>query len=896
MNIKKIKNYSILFSVLFVLINFIIFVFSDNLLLLSFLAILDIFLIIYFFQFLLSSRDQIDEIYKDYKGNKFLDFFRDGKFALPVFFFLLVASFFLFYFVKGLVDDEIKVVFNGVSEDVFNYVKQNLEDDLDVLKTVEGLYVSSELVTKEEFNSFISSQEYFGKNSEIQSVKYIEKISDEEDDNFYYKIINLEDSDWGIRYEIFVDGYEGVISKIDSGEYIKNARDTSDFSVSSPIDLNEEESKGLVFAVFYPVYKNGLDVKNILDRRKNIQGVLASVFKYDEIFDSLIKNISNAEGLYFILSDDQQNIFDSSGGEFSDHKSELEYINHIAIGGRVWQFKINSTELFFDKFNTEERLPYIILISNILLAILISSTLFLVSRKEREAKILAQIMTDNFENAKKDIIKKNEQALIDEKKFSDTFKNSAIGLAVVDVKGKFIDVNKTLCSILGYKKEELIKKTFQEITHPDDLETDLDYMKKMLDGEIDTYQMEKRYFDKDGNIVWAVLTGTIVKNIDGSPDYFIAQIQDITEIKKVSNDLEKFKEAVENATDQIVITDPDGTVIYANRAMEKTTGYSIKEALGKKAAALWKTPMPDSFYKELWKTIKEDKKPFISEIKNKHKEGYLYDVSISIFPVLDDKNEIIFFVSIERDITEEKNIDKAKTEFVSVASHQLRTPLSAISWYTEMLLGGEAGKVTKKQKDFLGEIYEGSRRMTDLVNSLLNISRIELGTFVIEPEETNLLLEIDKVLPELEIFAKENKIKINKNISDNIPKIKLDKNLFRIIIQNLLSNAIKYTKEDGQVDFIVKNNKTNLIIDVKDNGIGIPKNQQKDIYKKLFRASNAKLEHVEGTGLGLYVVKMILDNSGGSISFKSKEKEGTTFTVKIPLSGMKMKKGKVSLS
>jgi PAS domain S-box-containing protein len=360
---------------------------------------------------------------------------------------------------------------------------------------------------------------------------------------------------------------------------------------------------------------------------------------------------------------------------------------------------------------------------------------------------------------------------------------------------------------------------------------------------------------------------------------------------ELAKNLEKFKLALDNASDHIVITDIDGRVLYGNSGVEKITGYSLKEAIGKKAGELWRQPMEQEYYEKLWKTIKEDKKTFDGEIKNKRKNGELYDAKITISPVLNNKKEIEFFIGIERDITHEKMVDQTKTEFVSLASHQLRTPLSSINWYSEMLLDGDAGKLTEKQKTFIKEIYDGNHRMVDLVNSLLNVSRLELGTFAVDPEPTDVIKTAQSVLLELQPGIIKNKIKINFKYDKKIPIIQADPKLVRIIFQNLLSNSIKYTPEKGTVSLSIERDEKNLLVEVADTGYGIPKNEQPRIFEKLFRAENIREKDTEGTGLGLYIVKSIITHSGGHISFKSEENKGTTFYLEIPLTGMKKKDG-----
>ncbi len=362
--------------------------------------------------------------------------------------------------------------------------------------------------------------------------------------------------------------------------------------------------------------------------------------------------------------------------------------------------------------------------------------------------------------------------------------------------------------------------------------------------------------------------------------------------------LKKFELAVEGASDQIVITDTEGIALYINKATERITGFSQKDIMGRKVgtAELWGGNMKKEFYEKMWDTIKRKKKVFVGEINNTRKNGKKYVASVSVSPILDKDNDVLFFVGIERDITKEKEIDKAKTEFVSLASHQLRTPLSAISWFTEMLIAGDAGKLNKEQKKYLQEIYNGNRNMVELVNALLNVSRIELGTFTVEPEKASVVDLVKDVIKLQKHQMDAKKIAIKEEYQSNLPDINIDKKLTTMIFQNLISNAIKYTPEKGKITVTAKKDSSNLVVSVADTGMGIPEDQKDKIFTKLFRADNVRKTSTEGTGLGLYIVKSILKSTGGEVSFTSKEGKGTTFVVKIPLKGMKSKKGEKKLT
>ncbi|MEK7504795.1 MAG: HAMP domain-containing sensor histidine kinase, partial [Patescibacteria group bacterium] len=221
---------------------------------------------------------------------------------------------------------------------------------------------------------------------------------------------------------------------------------------------------------------------------------------------------------------------------------------------------------------------------------------------------------------------------------------------------------------------------------------------------------------------------------------------------------------------------------------------------------------------------------------------------------------------------------------------------SAISWYAEMLLSGEIGMVNAKQKEYLESLYEANRRMIELVNALLNVSRVDLGTFTIEPEPCDLAALADGVIAELLPAISHKKIELKKNYDPSLGSVSVDPKLTRIIFQNLLSNAVKYTPTGGTVTFYLLKEEGDVLCRVTDTGYGIPSADRTKIFTKLFRSDNVKDKEAEGTGLGLYIIKSIITAAGGSVSFDSLEGQGTTFTVRVPLSGMIKKQGTKELS
>lgn len=238
-----------------------------------------------------------------------------------------------------------------------------------------------------------------------------------------------------------------------------------------------------------------------------------------------------------------------------------------------------------------------------------------------------------------------------------------------------------------------------------------------------------------------------------------------------------------------------------------------------------------------------------------------------------------------------RSLDVAKDEFVSIASHQLRTPLTALKGYAGMLLDGDAGEINDKQREYLTEIKIANDRMISLITALLNVSRIDLDVFIVEPIQLNLKTVAEDVLKDLNMKIEGKKLQTELSSENNIPLINADMNIIRMIFQNLFANAVKYTPENGKIIINLKKEGPNVLITVADTGYGIPSKVQSKIFTKMFRADNARVKDPEGTGLGLYIIKSTLEKTGGKIWFKSIENKGSTFYVTIPLEGMKKKKG-----
>lgn len=252
---------------------------------------------------------------------------------------------------------------------------------------------------------------------------------------------------------------------------------------------------------------------------------------------------------------------------------------------------------------------------------------------------------------------------------------------------------------------------------------------------------------------------------------------------------------------------------------------------------------------------------------------------------VDSKNhKYLGKMKIFYNLTREKMIDRLKSEFISIAAHQLRTPLSAIKWVIKMVLDGDVGKLNIEQEKLLFKGYQSNERIIGLVNDMLNVSRIDEGRFGYNFKMDDFEDVLNIVVDSLDNLIKEKKINFIINKPDKLPKIYFDAKKMDLVLQNILENAVKYTPELGKIEVTleVAGHKF-LKVRIKDNGVGIPKSDQAKLFSKFFRANNVIRMQTEGSGLGLFIVKNVIKKHGGDITFESKEGIGTEFVFTLPL-------------
>ena len=338
--------------------------------------------------------------------------------------------------------------------------------------------------------------------------------------------------------------------------------------------------------------------------------------------------------------------------------------------------------------------------------------------------------------------------------------------------------------------------------------------------------------------------------------------------------------------DGAISTDEFGRITRINPVATQLLGFSEKELIGQwfpaKIKAVNNNDQPINLIDRPITKAFLTGKPVSENLFYVHKRGYKIPVAISCSPIILN-NKPLGAIEVFRDVTFEQEVDRMKSEFISLASHQLRTPLSAIKTYTHMLADGYMGNLTTAQKKSLETILGAANRMNELISTLLNITRIESGTIAVSTKLLQLEKLAQEVLKELELIGASKSIKLDLQVrGTGSTAIKTDSLIVKEVLTNLVSNAIKYTPENGEVKVIIKPRRVDILIEVLDSGWGIPKLSQDQIFTKFFRAQNIVKRETTGTGLGLYLVKGLLDALGSEIWFSSHEDKGTSFYFTLP--------------
>lgn len=490
-----------------------------------------------------------------------------------------------------------------------------------------------------------------------------------------------------------------------------------------------------------------------------------------------------------------------------------------------------------------------------------------------------------------------------EARFRGAFDASSIGMALVSREGRFLQVNPALCGIVGYTAEELLARTFQDITHPDDVDTDRDLLRQLLANEINTYQIEKNYICKSADSITGRLTVSIVRDAGGEPPYFVAQLQDITPFKASGAALREAEARYRSLVEQIpaaVYLDAAeglGQPLYVSPRIEAMLGYTPEEWIG--SPHLWAERVHPDDRSRIMNEVAEANARGTSlnlEYRFLARDGRIVWVNDEVSLIFDDEGNRRCWQGMMVDITDRKlaeeelraakeaaeEASRLKSAFLSMATHELRTPLTIISGYVELLAASANAHLTRDEQEYLEIAQTGAKTLGALIDDLLDLARIEAGRLDVVIRPVDVAEALERVRRMVAGQTTEKGLTLQVNTTANLPHIAADSNRLAQVLLNLFGNAIKFT-ERGGIRGSVRESHGGVLITVSDTGIGIAPDALPHIFDEFRQVESGTTRRFGGTGLGLAIARRLIEMQNGTIRVESTVGVGSTFTVWLPV-------------
>ena len=528
-------------------------------------------------------------------------------------------------------------------------------------------------------------------------------------------------------------------------------------------------------------------------------------------------------------------------------------------------------------------------------------------------------MIRHFIAIKRDITEQQqiEQALREsEERFRAFITGASVGMFVGDGDGKFIEVNSALAVMCGYSVNELSRISMLDVIHPADEDESIQAYSDLLEGSQEQEYINIRIIRKNGQLMWARISMGLVRNPQGEPVYIIGVVEDVSERHWAEEALEQSErrlEQVSNSVDQCIYSfaitsDGDLASPLITPSITKFSGYNVEAHLTN--PDLWLNAIhPDdrSHVREKYEPhMAEDERVFLN-YRVVDRRGKVHWIKDDVHFVQDETGRPVRMEGVLTDITELKNaqaaleeqiqiveqanirlreLDRLKSNFLANVSHELRTPLNSIIGFAELLVDGLAGDMNEQQHEFVNDIHASGKHLLDLINDILDLSKIEAGRLEIHPEKLDFAQLIEETKASVAHLFKRKQQTLRIEVSEKLPEVNVDRVRIKQVLLNLLSNAHKFTLEKGTITLKASRmDSSALLVSVADTGIGIAEEDYDSVFEEFQQVDSSATREIQGTGLGIPISRRIIEMHGGRLWMESELGEGTTFTFILPLSG-----------
>jgi len=487
-----------------------------------------------------------------------------------------------------------------------------------------------------------------------------------------------------------------------------------------------------------------------------------------------------------------------------------------------------------------------------------------------------------------------EKLQASEKRFRAIFDQAPVAIALLDTQGHPIISNLRLTKMIGYSSDELAKMMFTEFTYPEDIDKDLNQFTDLIAGKISGYNIEKRYIHKNGTLIWANLYTTTLNDSNGLIQEIIGMVEDITEKKKIHNEIKFQADLINNVGQAVIATDLLGKVTYWNNAAEKIYGWSSSEAIGQNIVDLTPARQSNEQAIDILKKLSAGK-TWAGEFYVRRKDGSSFPALVTDTPILDSNGELTGIIGISSDITERKHAemelieakekaeesDRLKTAFLNNVSHEIRTPMNSIVGFSGFL--NDPDLKPNKRQEFTDIIIKSSEHLLAIIDDIIRIASIESGQEKIQKNEININLICDLIKDQFSSKANEKNVTLSliPGLTGDEADIITDATKLTQILTNLIGNALKFTHQ-GYINYGYKLKNSQLEFYVEDSGIGIPLDMQEKVFDRFRQIETTATRNFGGSGLGLSISKAYVEILGGKMWLTSEMGKGSVFYFTIP--------------
>ena len=794
--------------------------------------------------------------------------------------------------VKAHFDTLSSEAFEDTVEAVMDAISEDAEENLAELRAIQGLFNVSEDVTRSDFDAFVSA--FFDIEHGTQALEWIPRILHTQRDAFIrsvqaegfpdFTIHPPGDRDeyfpvnyvWPLNPNLPAFGFD-LATERNRRAALERSRDTGELVATAPITLVQEMKEQAGLLIYAPIYDTGRVPATIADRRAELLGFGLAVFRVDDFIDDAVPAALHTDFNLEMFDAGQDggkriHVDDTAYPDLAE-ESAMTITRTLEFANRTYRLQFAAPR-GFALGGITGNLWLLILVAGVLFSVVALGFSYLLLNGRRTALALAERITRSLaaSEAERDQMFELSQELI----------------ITADREGRFVFVSGAARRILGRDPSEMMGKQYLDFVHPDDRERVREVSARIFQGgELTSF--ETRFLKADGGVAW------IDWNAQQLPEPYgliLAVGRDVTDDRQSRQALEELRRRneliLDSAAEGIYGLNLQGNTTFVNPAAAEMIGWNAEEIIGKSQHAILHHSKPDGspYPREqcpIYATFKDGLTHRVDGEVFWRRDGTSFPVHYTSAPIRDDQGNLAGAVVMFRDVTEELAVEQAKSDFVSMVSHELRSPLTSIRGRLDLLRDGAAGELTKEQKPMIEAAATSSLRLQSLIDDLLDLARIEAGTFQVTLQATDLAEVTRRAADSVSSEFRDKRIDLALELAGDLPPVSADPDRLTQVVTNVVSNAYRYTPDGGRVSISTGMDEGRVLLVVTDKGIGIDPDDLPRVFERFFQGSERVRRPPGSTGLGLAISKSLMELQGGEIRLESMVGEGTTITLVLNL-------------